>query len=116
MQRHKVNVWLVNTGWSGGSYGTGSRIELRYTRAIIDAIHNGTLASAPTQTDPMFGFAVVKECPEVPSDCLLPENTWADKEAFHATAQKLADLFTTNFKKFSDGVTADIASGGPPHS
>jgi phosphoenolpyruvate carboxykinase (ATP) len=113
MQRHEVNVWLVNTGWSGGSYGTGSRIALRYTRAIIDAIHSGALATAPTQPDPVFGFEVVTECPEVPSKCLLPENTWADKEAFRATAQKLAGLFTDNFKKFSDGVTADIASGGP---
>jgi len=113
MQRHKVNVWLVNTGWSGGSYGTGSRIKLRYTRAIIDAIHGGALADAPTRRDPVFGFEVVTECPEVPSKCLLPENTWADKEAFRATAQKLAGLFTSNFEKFSEGVTADIASGGP---
>jgi phosphoenolpyruvate carboxykinase (ATP) len=113
MQRHQVNVWLVNTGWLGGSFGTGSRIKLRYTRAIIDAIHSGALASAPTQPDPVFGFEVVTECPDVPSKCLLPENTWADKEAFRATAQKLARLFTTNFEKFSDGVTADIVSGGP---
>jgi len=113
MQRHAVNVWLVNTGWSGGSYGTGSRIKLHYTRAIIDAIHGGALADAPTRRDPVFGFEVVTECPEVPSKCLLPENTWADKEAFRATAQKLAGLFTSNFEKFSEGVTADIASGGP---
>ncbi len=113
MQRHQVNVWLVNTGWSGGSYGAGARIKLRYTRAIIDAIHSGALASAPTQRDPVFGFEVVTQCPEVPSEILLPEKTWADAAAFRATAEKLAGLFTKNFEKFSEGVTADIAAGGP---
>ncbi len=68
MKQHNVNVWLVNTGWSGGSYGKGSRIKLKYTRAIIDAIHDGVLSSAGTQPDPIFGFDVIKECPKIPSN------------------------------------------------
>lgn len=113
MQRHQVNVWLVNTGWSGGSYGTGTRIKLRSTRAILDAIHSGALASAPTKRDPVFGFEVVTESPEVPAEILWPENTWASAETYRATAQKLARLFTANFEKFASGVTADIRAGGP---
>ena len=113
MQRHQVNVWLVNTGWSGGSYGTGARIKLRYTRAIIDAIHSGALASAPTQRDPVFGFEVMTQCPEVPAEILRPESAWTDAAAYRSTAQKLAGLFTANFEKFTSGVTADIREGGP---
>jgi len=73
LQRHKSKVWLVNTGWSGGPYGTGSRMRLDLTRAIINAIHSGELASAPTRRDPVFGFEVVTECPSVPADVLWPE-------------------------------------------
>src|SRR5581483_11136368 len=81
LKEHQVNVWLINTGWSGGSYGIGSRIKLKFTRAIIDAIHAGTLASAPTQPDPIFGFEVVTAVPHVPAGILIPEQSWADKEA-----------------------------------
>jgi phosphoenolpyruvate carboxykinase (ATP) len=113
MKKHKVNVWLINTGWAGGAYGVGSRIKLKYTRAILDAVHSGKLASAPTKADPVFGFKVVTECPDVPSEILIPENAWADKKAFGETAAKLAGLFTENFKKFSTDKTADIETGGP---
>ena len=77
LRKHGAQTWLVNTGWSGGAYGVGSRIKLRYTRAIIDAIHNGTLLAAPTVEDPIFGFAVPTACAEVPSEILVPRNTWA---------------------------------------
>ena len=113
MREHKVNVWLINTGWSGGSHGIGARIKLKFTRAIIDAIHAGTLASAPTQPDPVFGFQVVTEVPHVPAGILIPERTWADKSAFASTARKLAGLFVTNFKKFESGVTAEVQAAGP---
>ena len=96
LQRHKSKVWLVNTGWSGGPYGTGSRMRLDLTRAIINAIHTGELASAPTRTDPVFGFQVVTECPQVPADVLWPENTWANKQAYGVAAQKLKGLFEEN--------------------
>jgi len=113
MTEHKVNVWLVNTGWSGGIYGLGSRIKLKYTRAIIDAIHNGSLAAAATRLDPLFGFNVVTDVAHVPSEILVPEETWADKEAFRTTATKLARLFVENFKKYEAGASAGVKAAGP---
>ncbi len=113
MKQHKVNVWLINTGWSGGSHGIGARIKLKFTRAIIDAIHDGTLASAPTQPDPIFGLHVVTRVPHVPAEILIPAHAWADKEMFTATAQKLADLFIANFKKFESGVSPQVKAAGP---
>jgi phosphoenolpyruvate carboxykinase (ATP) len=106
-------VWLVNTGWSGGAYGTGKRMKLSLTRQIIDHIHDGGLAKAPTQKDPVFGFDVVTECPGVPSEVLIPRNTWADKAAYDATANKLATLFINNFKTYQDGVTAEVRAASP---
>jgi phosphoenolpyruvate carboxykinase (ATP) len=113
LAKHHVNVWLINTGWSGGSYGVGSRIKLKFTRAIIDAIHEGTLAGASTQPDPVFGIHIVTQVPNVPAEILVPEQTWADKKAFAATAAKLAGLFIENFKKFESGATAEVKSAGP---
>ncbi|HYV35551.1 MAG TPA: phosphoenolpyruvate carboxykinase (ATP) [Gemmataceae bacterium] len=113
MTQHKANVWLVNTGWSGGSYGTGSRMKLSITRALIDAIHSGVLAKQPTVNDPVFNFGVVSECPEVPKDILIPRNTWSDKSAYDATARKLAGLFHENFKKYEGNTSAEIKGAGP---
>jgi phosphoenolpyruvate carboxykinase (ATP) len=111
MTRHRTNAWLVNTGWSGGSFGVGARMKLSYTRAIIDAIHAGMLADAPTIPDPTFGFAVVTECPAVHSELLRPWETWADKEAYVAVARKLAGLFRENFRQYEAG--ADVIAAGP---
>ncbi len=113
MKHNKVNVWLVNTGWSGGSYGTGSRMKLAYTRSIMDAIHAGKLASAPTQKDPIFGLNVVTACPEVPSESLLPRNTWKDPASYDATIKKLAGLFIKNFEQFAGGASAEVRAAGP---
>ncbi|HQR07274.1 MAG TPA: phosphoenolpyruvate carboxykinase (ATP) [Gemmatales bacterium] len=113
MQKNKVNVWLVNTGWSGGSYGTGSRMKLAYTRAIIDAIHSGELANAPTQKDPTFGLHIVTACPGVPSTSLIPRNTWENPANYETTAKKLAGLFVKNFEQFAGGVSADVRAAGP---
>ena len=113
LKEHKANVWLINSGWSGGSYGTGSRIKLKFTRAIINAIHAGTLANASTQPDPIFGIQVVTRVPQVPTDILIPEQTWSDKQAFDAAARKLAGLFIENFKKFESGVTPEVKAAGP---
>ena len=113
MKQHNVNVWLVNTGWSGGSYGKGSRIKLKYTRAIIDAIHDGALSSAGTQPDPIFGFDVIKECPNVPSEILIPANAWDDNAAFQATAKKLATLFVKNFVNFESGASEGVRAAAP---
>jgi len=113
LKEHKANVWLINTGWSGGSFGTGSRIKLKFTRAIIAAIHAGTLANALTQPDPIFGIQVVTRVPQVPADILIPEQTWSEKQAFAVAARKLAGLFVENFKKFESGVTPEVKAAGP---
>jgi phosphoenolpyruvate carboxykinase (ATP) len=110
---HKSRVWLVNTGWTGGGYGAGKRISLKHTRAIIDAIHSGELAKAKTQRHPVFGFDIVTECPQVPSEILVPARAWADSSAHDAAARKLADLFRKNFKNYEVGVSRDIAAAGP---
>ena len=98
MRKHKARVWLVNTGWAGGAYGTGKRISLKNTRAIIDAIHSGALGKARIARDPVFGFDIVIECPGVPAEILRPRESWTDKSAYDATAKKLATLFNKNFE------------------
>src|SRR5262245_57772565 len=113
IQRHKSNVWLVNTGWSGGAYGVGKRMKLSLTRAIIDAIHSGKLASVRTVPDPVFGFGVVTECPRVPREVLTPRDTWADKAAYDATAKKLARLFADNFRQYEGGASAEVRAAAP---
>ncbi len=107
-KKHGTRVWLVNTGWSGGAYGTGERIKLAFTRAIVDAIHSGTLATAKTQRDPVFGLNAVAECPNVPGEILIPRNAWTDKSAYDATAKKLADLFHNNFKSYEGSASAEV--------
>lgn len=113
MKHHSVNVWLVNTGWSGGSYGVGSRMKLSFTRAIIDAIHAGKLADAPTQRDPIFGLNVVTSCPGVPGDALLPKPTWKDPAAYDTVAKKLAGLFCKNFEPYSTVAGPEVSAAGP---
>jgi phosphoenolpyruvate carboxykinase (ATP) len=113
MQQQKANAWLVNTGWSGGAYGTGARMKLKLTRAIITAIHNGELAQLQTQQDAVFGFAVPTACPGVPAEILIPRNTWSDKASYDTTAKKLAGLFRSNFEKYADGATAEVKAAGP---
>jgi len=113
MQRHGTHAWLVNTGWTGGPYGAGQRMKLSHTRAILDAIHNGTLANQPTETDPIFGFAVPTQCPSCPKDVLLPRKTWSRAADYDAKATKLAKLFQDNFGKYAAGCSAEIAAAGP---
>ncbi|MEJ7604406.1 MAG: phosphoenolpyruvate carboxykinase (ATP), partial [Kofleriaceae bacterium] len=113
LRKHGAQTWLVNTGWSGGAYGTGSRIKLKYTRAIIDAIHSGTLGAVPTVEDAVFGFAVPTSCAEVPAEILVPRNTWADKAAYDDKAKKVGLLFKENFKKYEGQASAEVRAGGP---
>lgn len=113
MKKHAANVWLVNTGWSGGAYGTGKRMKLTITRAIVDAIHSGKLATAPTMKDPVFGFDIVTACPDVPADVLQPRKTWSDGATYDAAAQKLAGLFRKNFEQYATTMASGIAAGGP---
>ena len=113
MDAHQVNVWLVNTGWTGGGYGLGSRIKLRYTRAVVTSIHDGSLAASPTQLDPIFGLAQVIKCPEVPDEILIPENSWKDPAQYRSAASKLAGLFKDNFKQFVQQVSTGVRTAGP---
>jgi phosphoenolpyruvate carboxykinase (ATP) len=113
MQQHRTNAWLVNTGWSGGSYGAGTRLKLALTRKMIDAIHSGKLASAPTSVDPVFGLHIVTACHGVPSEILTPRVTWEDQGAYDATAKKLANLFRENFRKYEADASAEVRAAGP---
>ena len=108
-----ARAWLVNTGWSGGPYGTGKRMSLAHTRAIIDAIHDGSLNDAPTVEDPIFGLAVPTQVNGVPSEVLIPRNTWQSKDRYDATAKKLAGLFQKNFEEYADEASDAIINAGP---
>ncbi|MEM7676707.1 MAG: phosphoenolpyruvate carboxykinase (ATP) [Myxococcota bacterium] len=113
IKRTNADVWLVNTGWSGGPYGVGKRMSIKHTRAIIDAIHSGALAAGQFVEDPIFGVAVPTACPEVPAQVLQPVNTWQDKAAFQTTAKKLAKLFHDNFKQFADQASKELLAAAP---
>jgi phosphoenolpyruvate carboxykinase (ATP) len=113
IQRHRSNVWLVNTGWSGGAHGVGKRMKLSLTRAIIDAIHSGQLATIASNPDPVFGVGIVAECPGVPREVLTPRATWSDKTAYDATARKLAGLFLANFRQYEDKVAREVKEAAP---
>jgi phosphoenolpyruvate carboxykinase (ATP) len=108
-----INVWLVNTGWSGGPYGVGSRMKLNYTRAMITAALNGELNDVNFETQPVFGLSMPTECPNVPSEILNPRNTWADKRAFDEKANFLAGLFNENFSKYADAANDEIKAAAP---
>ena len=113
IEKYNARVWLVNTGWSGGGYGVGSRMNLSWTRSVMDAIHSGKLEDAATKTDPVFGFDVVASCPDVPEEILIPRQTWADKDAYDKAAKKLAKLFCENFETYAKGVSKDVLAAGP---
>jgi phosphoenolpyruvate carboxykinase (ATP) len=113
MQEHQVNVWLINTGWTGGSYGKGSRMKLDYTRAMISAALDGKLDGVATQTDPVFGFAIPASVPGVPDAVLNPRNTWSDPDAYDKKAYYVAGLFIKNFEQYASGVSADIKAAAP---
>jgi phosphoenolpyruvate carboxykinase (ATP) len=113
MKEHHARVWLVNTGWSGGAYGAGKRIKLAHTRGILDAIHSGELAGVKTNRDPVFGFEVVMECPDVPSKIMWPRDTWSNGTAYDTAAKKLASLFIKNFKQYESGVSGEVRAASP---
>ncbi len=108
-----VSCWLVNTGWTGGKYGTGSRMPIKATRALLNAALDGSLNDAEFRTDPNFGFKVPVSVPGVDSAILDPRRTWADKAAYDATAAKLVDLFNENFAQFADHVDEGVRQAAP---
>lgn len=111
--RHQARVWLVNTGWTGGPYGVGSRFKLPYTRAMIKAALTGELDQVEFHPDQFFGLPIPASCPGVPSEVLDPQCTWQDREAYQRQAQQLIARFNKNFDQFSDQVTAAVISAGP---
>jgi phosphoenolpyruvate carboxykinase (ATP) len=110
--RHCSTCYLVNTGWCGGPYGVGHRIDLAATRAMITAILTGRLTDAPTTQDPVFGLHIPREVPGVSTELLTPRKTWSDGAAYDANAKELAERFAKNFDRFPDA-TPDVKSAGP---
>ena len=108
-----VNIWLVNTGWTGGPFGVGNRMKLRYTRAMITAALEGKLDDVEYAAHPVFGVMVPQAVPGVPSEVLNPKDTWSDPVAYDAQASKLAAAFVENFKQFEDYANEEIMAGGP---
>ena len=115
METHNTSVYLINTGWSGGAYGVGSRIDLPLTRAMVNAALNGDLENVEYEEDHLFHLNVPVSCPGVPSEMLHPINTWTDKNAYRETAAKLAAKFSTHFDKAygSKGLSDEIVSQCP---
>ncbi|HEX7241471.1 MAG TPA: phosphoenolpyruvate carboxykinase (ATP) [Longimicrobiaceae bacterium] len=116
IDEHGSRVWLVNTGWTGGPYGTGSRMKLSYTRAMVRAALAGQLDDVETTAAPFFGLQVPTSVPGVPSEVLLPRETWSDKEGYDAKARELADAFCRNFEQFADRVPESVRDAGPKTS
>jgi phosphoenolpyruvate carboxykinase (ATP) len=111
--RHHSRVWLVNTGWTGGAYGTGARMKLGYTRAMVRAALAGQLDTVPAVTDPIFGLAVPQRVHGVPNEVMNPRATWSDPSAYDAQAKKLAAMFAKNFEQFAGAVGDDVRTAGP---
>jgi phosphoenolpyruvate carboxykinase (ATP) len=111
--RHQVQCWLVNTGWTGGPYGVGQRMQLSHTRAMIRAALAGQLERVPTRREPVFRFAVPEHVPGVPDAVLDPRATWRDAAAYDAQAARLAGLFSKNFEQFAERVPAAVREAGP---
>ncbi|HEX5179188.1 MAG TPA: phosphoenolpyruvate carboxykinase (ATP), partial [Gemmatimonadaceae bacterium] len=113
LDQHKSKVWLVNTGWTGGPFGVGSRMKLGFTRAMVRAALSGELDAVPTTTDPIFGLAVPQSVRGVPSEVMNPRRTWSDHAAYDAQAKKLAAMFAKNFEQFAGSVSDGVRSAGP---
>src|ERR1041385_5134689 len=113
IDEHQSDVWLVNTGWTGGAYGVGKRMKLAHTRIMVSALLHGVLHSTPVETDPVFGLHIPKHVPSVPDDVLRPRSTWNDGAAYDAQAKKLAAMFRDKFAKFENFVPDSVKSAGP---
>ena len=110
---HRVGAWLVNTGWTGGPYGVGERMDIDHTRSMVRAALSGALDDVATVTDPIFGVEVPTSCPDVPAEFLQPRATWADPDAYDRQAKALAHMFAENFAAYADGVSEAVRAAGP---
>jgi phosphoenolpyruvate carboxykinase (ATP) len=113
LAQHRAQVWLVNTGWTGGAFGTGKRMKLAHTRAMVRAALSGRLDNVATHPDPVFGLHIPESVPDVPKDVLDPKSTWPDAKQYDEAAAKLARMFRENFEKFADGVGEGVRNAGP---
>lgn len=113
IEEYKTNVWLINTGWTGGPYGVGSRMKLAYTRAMITAALEGKLDQVEYRKHQVFGFEIPQECPNVPSEILNPRKTWDNTDAYDKQAKILSEAFKANFEKYKNYASADILEGAP---
>lgn len=113
INKHNVNVWLINTGWTGGPYGVGERMALPSTRSMVSAALSGALNDVPLRVDPNFGLYVPEHCPGVPDVVLNPRQTWSDEEAYDRQARKLIGLFEENFAQFASQVSSEVTNSGP---
>jgi phosphoenolpyruvate carboxykinase (ATP) len=113
IEKHRAECWLVNTGWTGGAYGVGSRMKIEHTRALLNAALDGSLEKVEMQTDPIFGFKVPAKAPGVPTEILNPRNTWSNPSDYDAQAEKLAILFHENFEQFKDQSPDSVLAAGP---
>ena len=111
--KHKSRVWLVNTGWTGGPYGVGSRMKIAHTRSMIHAALSGALDNVGYERDPIFNLDVPTSCPHVPVEVLTPRNTWKDPAAYDAQAKNLAQMFVDNFRKFEATASPAVKAAGP---
>ena len=113
IKKHSSKCWLINTGWSGGPYGVGSRMKIKYTRAMLNAALSGELDDVETFEDPVFGLHIPAKINGVPDEVLNPRNTWENKDDYDSAAKKLADMFHQNFKEFEVDVSENIRNAGP---
>ena len=113
IRKHGAKVWLINTGWTGGGFGTGKRMKIAHTRAMLEAALSGALDKVAFEPDPIFGLQIPQSCPDVPADVLRPNRTWKDQGAYDKQARKLADLFRNNFKKYEKDVPEGVRGAGP---
>jgi phosphoenolpyruvate carboxykinase (ATP) len=111
--QHRAQVWLVNTGWSGGPYGVGQRMKIAYTRAMLRAALAGALDSIPYEREPAFGLLTPTVCPDIPPEILDARSTWQDREAYDGQARKLSQMFADNFRQYAGRVSKGIEEAGP---
>ena len=113
LEDYNVTTWLVNTGWTGGSYGVGNRMSIQHTRAMLSSALEGKLNDVEFETDPVFGLHIPISCPGVPSEILNPRSTWKDKADYDEKAKQLAGMFKDNFKQYKDFVSSEVDKAGP---
>jgi phosphoenolpyruvate carboxykinase (ATP) len=113
IRQHKVRCWLINTGWSGGPYGVGERMDIHHTRAMLNAAIHGELDDVPMEKDPIFQVSIPKHCPGIPDEMLQPASAWQDADAYQQKARELAKLFQENFRHLADEAGQDISNAGP---